>query len=174
MKSEILNKLKEIKLFLFDLEGCVISKDFIYNEENENQVIEKLRLYCKEFADLNSSLGIITASNNGIVQKIKESNPCMIKCGTINKVELADNLLSEKKLDYSKVFFLGDDLLDIPLLQKCAVSAAPKDGRREVKRVVTFVTQNESGKVLEEIIDYFKQSKSDFNGKEKRISTTTN
>lgn len=159
MKTEVLKKIRDIKLFLFDLEGCIVPKKFIYNEESEKNLIEKLNFYCKEFNELDSSLGIITASNKSIVKKIKDSNPCLIMFGTINKVELAEKLLNEKKMNYSQVFFLGDDVLDIPLLQKCAISATPKDGRREVKRVVTFVTQNESGKVLEEILDYIKQSK---------------
>ncbi len=159
MKNEILQKFNDIKLFLFDLEGCVVPKNFVHNESSEKQLIEKLKFFCKEFKSFNVELGIVTSSYSDIVNKLKSSKACIILNGSINKVEMVDNLLNEKKLTYDEVFYIGDDLLDIPLLQKCKLSASPKDGRREVKRVVTFVTKNESGSVLEEILEYIKHSR---------------
>lgn len=159
MKSKILQQFSELKLFLFDLEGCIIPKNFVHTEETEKELIEKLKFFCREFKSLNSELGIITSSNSEIVDRLKLNKTCCILNGSINKVELAEKLLREKNYSYDEVFYLGDDLLDIPLLQKCKISASPKDGRREVKRVVTFITNNESGSVLEEILEYLKQSK---------------
>ncbi|MCX7874783.1 MAG: HAD hydrolase family protein [Melioribacteraceae bacterium] len=159
MKNEILKNFSGIKLFLFDLEGCLIPKNFVHNDKSEDDLIDKLRFYCNEFRSLNLELGIITASRSEIVNRLKSKNLCFILDGSINKLELANKIINEKKITYEEVFYLGDDLLDIPLLQKCKISACPFDGRREVKRVVTFVTKSKSGFVIEEILEYIKQSK---------------
>lgn len=159
MKNEILQKFNDIKLFLFDLEGCLLPKNFVHNELSEKQLIEKLKSFCKEFKVFNIELGIVTSSYSEIVNRLKSNKACFILNGSINKVEMVDQFLNEKKLTYDQVFYIGDDLLDIPLLQKCKLSSSPKDGRREVKRVVNFVTKNESGLVLEEIFEYIKQSR---------------
>lgn len=156
MKSDIINKLSDLKLFLFDLEGCIISKN---NKNNEEEILKKLINYCNEFKSLEKDFAIITASTSKLVEKLILEKPCLILNGTINKVELAEKLIKEKGLTFDDVFYLGDDLLDIPLLQKCKISASPKDGRREVKRIVSFVTKNESGFVVEEILEYIKKSK---------------
>lgn len=159
MKLDLLQKFSEIKLFLFDLEGVLIAKDYTEEDYNELEFFNKLQKACLEFKKLGVEFGIVTASQSEIVSRIKNSNSCIVLSDSINKVALVDNLIISKNLSYDELFYIGNDLLDIPLLQKCKIAATPKDGRREVKRVVTFTTKNNSGNVLNEIIDYFKQSK---------------
>ncbi len=159
MKSETLQKFNDVKLFLFDLEGCIIPKNIVYNDDEIKKLIDDLKSYCKEYKALNVEFGIVTSSYSDIVNKLKSNKICYILNGSLDKVGLVDQLLKEKNLTYDEVFYIGDDLLDIPLLQKCKLSSSPKDGRREVKRVVTFVTNNESGSVIEEILEYIKQSR---------------
>lgn len=159
MKSDFLNKLKEIKLFLFDLEGVLISKNSIKTTESESQFLLQLRMACEEFLQHDAKLGIVTASNDSLIVKIKENSKCVMLSDSINKVKMVDDYLKNDTIDYKQVMYIGDDILDIPLLQKVGISGVPKDGRREVKRVVNFITKSSSGEVLPEIIDYLKQTK---------------
>ena len=159
MKSELLQKFSSIKLFLFDLEGVLIPKSFVENSENEEELFQKLSKGWEQFRNNGARFGIVTSRNDMLVSKIKMHEDCIVLSASLNKVKMVDELLAEKKVDYENVFYIGDDLLDIPLLQKSGLSSVPKDGRREVKRVVTFVSKSNSGEVLQEIIDYFKESK---------------
>jgi len=159
MKSDLLNKLKEIKLFLFDLEGVLIPKNSVKTAESESQFLLQLRMACEEFLRHDAKLGIVTASNGTLIEKIKENSRCVMLSDSINKVKMVDDYLKNDTIDYKQVMYIGDDILDIPLLQKVGISGVPKDGRREVKRVVSFITKSGSGGVLPEIIDYLKQTK---------------
>jgi 3-deoxy-D-manno-octulosonate 8-phosphate phosphatase (KDO 8-P phosphatase) len=159
MKSELLNKFSSIQIFLFDLEGVLIPKNFVESKENEQALFEKLSNGCEQFKKLGAKFGIVTSRSDALVSKIKSNGNCILLSASLNKVKMVDLLLNEKKLDYKNVFYIGDDLLDIPLLQKSGLSSVPRDGRREVKRVATFTAKSNSGEVLQEIIDYFKESK---------------
>ncbi len=159
MKSDLLQKLNEIKLFLFDLEGVLLPKESAKKVESEDQFLLQLRLACEEFLRHDVKFGIVTASNDALIEKIRTNNKCILLSDSINKVKMVDEFLKHDTIDYSQVLYIGDDILDIPLLQKCGISGVPKDGRREVKRVVSFTTKAGSGAVLPEIIEYLKQIK---------------
>lgn len=155
MKSELNSKLREIKIFLFDLEGVLHNETF--TDEKFFELIEKT---CKEFTKLGLTFGIVTARREDeLVNKLKTINGCNILASSIDKVSAVDKFLSSLRIDYKNVFYMGDDLLDIPLLKKCRLSSSPKNGRREVKRIVSFVSKSTGGeKILKEIIDLYKLS----------------
>ena len=103
---------------------------------------------------------IITAREDGdLINKLKAIENCYVISSSLDKVSSADNFLTTSSVDYKNVFYMGDDLLDIPLLKKCRLSSAPLSGRREVKRIVNFVTKsNDPENILNEIISLFKKS----------------
>lgn len=65
--------------------------------------------------------------------------------GGIKKVEAAEEFLKEEKYDFDSCAFIGDDLVDVPLLKKVLFRAAPKNADPAVKKIVHFVTQREGG-----------------------------
>ncbi|KAF0151509.1 MAG: 3-deoxy-D-manno-octulosonate 8-phosphate phosphatase YrbI family [Ignavibacteria bacterium] len=159
MKIDILTKIRDIKLFLFDLEGVLIHKNAANCIENIDKFIHQINIACEEFTKHKLKFGIVTASNENFLEKIKTNSNCIVLSNSINKVQMVDDYLKHEIINYKQVLYIGDDILDIPLLQKVGISGAPKDGRREVKRVVNFITKSNSGEVLPEILDYLKQTK---------------
>lgn len=159
MKSELIKKFSSISIFLFDLEGVLIPKNFIESPESIDGLIKKLHSGCEQFKDHGAKFGVVTSRDDELVSKLKTEGDCILLSASLDKVQMVDDLLVKLNTDYKNIFYIGDDLLDIPLLQKSGLSATPKDGRREVKRITTFTTKNNSGQVLQEIIDYFKESK---------------
>lgn len=156
MKSEVLSKIREIKLFLFDLEGVLL---------NGSMPIEKcfdsISKVCRDFNDLGIKFGIVTArSEDELIKKLKSIENCIVLAGSLAKVNMTDIFLRSHSINYKNVFYMGDDLLDIPLLQKCGLSCAPKGARREVKRAVSFTTSADNcEEMLNEIFNYLKKSK---------------
>jgi len=156
MKTEVLARINGIKLFLFDLEGV------LHNDNSEEEkCVDSITKMCFEFNALGLKFGIVTGrKEDGLIDSIKSIPGCIVLAGSLAKVEVTDKLLHSLSLDYKDVFYMGDDLLDIPLLQKCGLSFAPKSARREVKRAATFTT-SASGceEILTEIYDFLKKIK---------------
>jgi 3-deoxy-D-manno-octulosonate 8-phosphate phosphatase (KDO 8-P phosphatase) len=56
--------------------------------------------------------------------------------------------------------FIGDDVFDIPLLNRVAFSCAPSNAVKEVKESVHYVTETAGGKgAVREVIDYILRKK---------------
>lgn len=117
MKNKFPIKLGTIKLFLFDLEGVLHHKD----SSNLN-CLGAIELACRELNKLGRMFGIVTASSdNELINKLKMIVGCIVLSSSLDKVTATNNFLKSQSFDYQNVFYMGDDLLDIPLLKKCGV-----------------------------------------------------
>ena len=123
MKSE--NDVNVIKLVIFDLDGVLIQekRDFTLD-----QILTPLKKFVSEIFEYGIQFAIISGRSNDEVTNFFE----------VYKVKLidAEKIIKDLGIKFEEVFFMGDDILDIPLLQKVGFSAAPRNARREVKRVV--------------------------------------
>ena len=87
-------------------------------------------------------------------------NNCFIKTASVNKVKAAGEILLENNLNFNDAFFIGDNILDIPLLQRAGLTSCPSNARREVKRIVDFITVGDNCKeILFEILRYLEISR---------------
>ena len=62
------------------------------------------------------------------------------------------NLLAEKfcieqndKGVYEEIAYIGDDIIDIPVMKKCGMVAAPADAAKEVQILADFVSEKRGG-----------------------------
>lgn len=58
--------------------------------------------------------------------------------GVSDKRSLMQSLLNERKLTPSQAGYMGDDVVDLPILRLCGFSATPVDGHDFVKEHVIF------------------------------------
>lgn len=156
MKSDIVAKFGAVKVFLFDLEGVLIKNDTM-----SDQCFKDIKSASDEFQRLGVRFGIVTArKSDDLIAKLKTIDGLKVIASSLDKVSAAEKFLDSISLDYGNVFYMGDDLLDLPLLKKCGVSAAPLTSRREVRREVNFVSKSEScSELFNEIITYYLKSK---------------
>jgi 3-deoxy-D-manno-octulosonate 8-phosphate phosphatase KdsC-like HAD superfamily phosphatase len=155
MKSEILTMMKEIKIFLFDLEGVLLN-----DNTTPDKLFDLLSAKIKEFNRHGLKFGIITArEEDKLINKLKSIENCCVISSSLDKVSSADNFLATISGDYKNVFYMGDGFLDIPLIKKCRLTFAPISGRREVKRIVNFVLRSSGPEsILDEVLSMYKKS----------------
>ena len=131
MKSDINSN--TIKLVLFDLDGVLI-------QENRNftldQILTPLKKFVEDILAEGIHFSIVSGRHNDEVTNFLEVYKIKLITSSLNKVSDAEKIINDLGIEFDEVFFMGDDILDIPLLQKVGFSAAPRNARREVKRVV--------------------------------------
>lgn len=157
MKKEIKEKLKKIKMLILDVDGVLTDGSIVYSSGGEE--VKTFNVHdgygIEKLHHEGIKVGIITGRNSAIVEKrAKDLKIEDLAQGTIDKIPPAEAFAKKYNITFENTAFMGDDLFDIPLLQKVGLSAAPKNARKEVKRIVDIVTKHEGGKgAVRELID---------------------
>jgi 3-deoxy-D-manno-octulosonate 8-phosphate phosphatase (KDO 8-P phosphatase) len=87
--------------------------------------------------------------------RAKELNIEEVHQGTMDKVKVYEEIKAKYKLSDEAVAFMGDDLIDIPLLRKVGFSATTADAVNEVKEIADMITERKGGEgAVREVIDF--------------------
>lgn len=113
-------------------------------------------LFCKK---LNIPVCIITGENTHIVSRRAEKLKIdYLFQGIKNKLECADKLCKKLNLTLYECAYIGDDLIDVPLLQAVGYSGAPANAPYYVKDKVNYITKLKGGEgAFREFIEHILQ-----------------
>lgn len=144
-------RIKNIKIFLFDLDGVLILR----KDRNEEELLICMEEFTKKLKVSNYQAGVITARNvDDFTNKLSLIDNCLVVTSSFNKVESVENTIKKLNLEFLNVLYIGDDMLDIPLLQKVGIAVAPSSARREVKRIVDFtVDATSNGSIMHNVLE---------------------
>lgn len=160
--DELRLKASKIKLIAFDVDGVLTNGEIIYNDKGEEFKIFNAKDGHGVCALRKQGLitAIITARKSPIVDiRAKDLEISHVYQGQKNKLEALHDLLSIYKYDYSEIAYVGDDVIDICILDKIGFSCCPADAVNEVKQVCHFVSAKPGGKgAVREISDFILQS----------------
>jgi len=89
---------------------------------------------------------ILTGRKSEVVnQRAKDLEIKEVYQGALNKKEVFQKILLKHNISASSVAFMGDDIIDIPVLREVGFSAAVADAVDVVKKNVDYVTKNKGG-----------------------------
>jgi 3-deoxy-D-manno-octulosonate 8-phosphate phosphatase (KDO 8-P phosphatase) len=139
--------LKDIKLFLTDVDG-VLTDGKVYIGLHE----ELVRF------DIQDGIGHKLAVSGGlkvgwlsgrlskpVALRAKALGVSFLYQGKLDKLTAARNLCRKEGLKLSQVAYMGDDLIDLPLLTRVGWSVSVPYGRPEVRKAVHYVTRSPAG-----------------------------
>ena len=156
-----LSKFRKIKFLLFDLDGVLINKVLSSRTDLVLESLKHVKSYIDSFHKHSYKIGIISARPDDDVTKFLGTlNFDELFISSIDKVSPIKKMLDDNELNFEELFYVGDDILDLHLMQKAGLSMCPNDARREVKRIADYICENSSGeKVLSEILKLIEESK---------------
>jgi 3-deoxy-D-manno-octulosonate 8-phosphate phosphatase (KDO 8-P phosphatase) len=65
--------------------------------------------------------------------------------GQADKTQAMEKILEIEKLTESEVAFVGDDLVDLPVMRRCGLAIAVANAREQVKEEAHFITKHRGG-----------------------------
>jgi 3-deoxy-D-manno-octulosonate 8-phosphate phosphatase (KDO 8-P phosphatase) len=136
------------KLVFTDVDGVLTDGGMYYdqkgNEWKKFNTSDSLGvLLCSV---LKIDIVFITGENTNIVERRAEKLKIKhLIQGSRNKLLDAEILCRKLTLQLSDVAYIGDDLIDIPLLTKVGFSAAPSNASGYIKNKVDFITAKAGG-----------------------------
>ncbi len=142
-------KLSCVRLLLFDVDGVLTDGQVLLHadgsESKQFHVRDGTGIVWAQRAGL--MVGLLSArSSPATAQRATQLAISIVVQGTINKLSAYEEILQEHGLADTEVAFMGDDLLDLPVLTRVGLSAAPADAVPEVRARVDWVSQAPAGR----------------------------
>jgi 3-deoxy-D-manno-octulosonate 8-phosphate phosphatase (KDO 8-P phosphatase) len=156
---------KKIKLLLFDVDGVLTDgKLFLFPVQTANGqiVVEAKGFHAQDGAGLSIARiagvksGLITRRNSETVAlRARDLRLEHVHQGSVDKLKVFREILSTDGLSASEVAFVGDDVIDLPVMRNCGFSVAVANARREVKDAAHYVTPHAGGDgALRDVIEF--------------------
>jgi YrbI family 3-deoxy-D-manno-octulosonate 8-phosphate phosphatase len=148
-----------IKFIVFDFDGVFTDGKFYFdNNDNIKKCYNAKDAYSlKIIKKYDIKCGIIT---NDKIISIEHAPHIFNRLDKVSlgsnksKLEILDTWLDEYGFTYKDVAYIGDDLPDIPIMEKVDFSACPCDAIEEVKKVSEYVCKNKGGEgAVREFVD---------------------
>ena len=85
--------------------------------------------------------GIISGRTSQAVEwRAHDLGVAFVRQGAFNKVEVFEDVLGAADVEESEVCFVGDDVVDIPLMRRCGLAVAVADATPDVRAAAHYVT----------------------------------
>jgi len=92
-------------------------------------------------------VGLLSARSSGATtHRAAQLAVRIVQQGVTSKASAFDQILKTSGLPEEAVSYMGDDLLDIPVLERAGLSAAPADAAAEVRAAVHWVSAVAGGR----------------------------
>jgi len=143
------NRARRLKLMAFDVDGVLSEGSLYYTDDGvELKVfnsLDGLGMHMLQRAGI--TVAIITGRRATCVEhRMKNLGIDILYQGVSDKVEALNDLLAKLGISADEAGYMGDDIVDLKILDACGFSAAPADCHEMVKSYVGMVSTKIGGR----------------------------
>lgn len=151
------NLLRSIRLLICDVDGVLTDGILSYTSDGEEikHFNVKDGLGIRLLMHYEVEVAIITARNSGpLHRRVQDLGITHFYPGQDNKIIALEELLSQLNLQAEEVAYIGDDMLDLPVMRKVGLAITVADGHSSVKDEAQVTTSSAGGKgAVREVAD---------------------
>ena len=166
--------MKNIKLFLTDVDGCMTDGGMYYTESGDEfkkfcvydgmgiVLLRKAGIPCGILTSENTNIGLKRGKKLGL-EYVYTGVGRVVDGVKMTKLDAAKKICDELGLTLKNVCFVGDDVNDLDLLQNAGVAACPANAVEVVKSVpgIVHLTKRGGEGAIREICEMILASKED-------------
>jgi 3-deoxy-D-manno-octulosonate 8-phosphate phosphatase (KDO 8-P phosphatase) len=150
-------KITPIRMILMDVDGVLTDGSIIWDDQGVQSKVFNVKdgFGIHWIRKLGIKTGIITGKTSDIVlHRARELDLDEVHQGEIQKLPVYEKIKVKYGFSDQQIAYVGDDILDLPLLLQVGFSAAPADAHSEILKRVDFVSQYSGGRgAVREIIE---------------------
>ncbi len=146
--QEIFAKARLIKLLICDVDGVMTDGGLYFGDNGLEYKAFHSRdgLGIKMLQRSGIPLAVITARTSEVVKhRMKNLNIDLVFQGQLNKIQAFEDLCQNLNLSTEQVAYVGDDLVDMPVMKKAGLSIAVADAHERVRQHADWITQHTGG-----------------------------
>jgi 3-deoxy-D-manno-octulosonate 8-phosphate phosphatase (KDO 8-P phosphatase) len=141
-------KAARIKLLLLDVDGVLTDGAVVIfgdgSESKRFHIRDGIALVWTQRAGI--TVGLLSARQSPTTaQRAAQLGITLIHQGVASKINTYDQIVGDMVLSDEEVAYMGDDIVDLAVLARAGLSAAPSDAVPEVRSRVDFVSARQGG-----------------------------
>ncbi|MGM0944331.1 MAG: KdsC family phosphatase [Bacteroidota bacterium] len=149
ISEEVIAKASQIKLLITDVDGVLTDGGIIYDDHRTEYKKYNVKdgLIVKHLRKNRIMVGAITGRSSPVVEnRCEELKFDFHYHGIKDKGKKLEELLETLEIELREVAYIGDDLIDIPIMKQVGLSVAPLDALTYVKPMAHYISRFEGGK----------------------------
>jgi len=150
ISAGLAKRIKAVKLLILDVDGVMTDGGIIYDDDGRELKVFDVKdgHGIKLLMRAGIGVAIITGRESRVVDHRAKNlgiDIDMVYQGAKDKLKAFEDILKNRQLSLEEAAYIGDELVDIPLLRRVGFAAAVKDAVEDVKRHVDYVTAKNGG-----------------------------
>lgn len=139
---------RQVKLLLLDVDGVLTDGSITYlsggGEAKSFNTQDGLGI--KLLQESGVAVGIITArSSEALERRAQDLKFAHVFQGKEDKLTVYESILKQTGLRPPQTAYMGDDLMDLPILNRVGLAAAPSNAVAEIRQRVHYITERSGG-----------------------------
>ena len=166
MNADILDRAGQIKLMIFDVDGVLTDGSLHFGPDGE--AIKTFNVLdghgIKLLMQAGVETAIISARQSPIVtRRAADLGIPYVQQGVENKLAAFERLLAQTGVSAGTCGYIGDDIIDLPILARAGFACSVPNGHAEVRSRVHYVTQANGGRgAAREVCDLILRARGDY------------
>jgi 3-deoxy-D-manno-octulosonate 8-phosphate phosphatase (KDO 8-P phosphatase) len=144
----VLAVFKKVTTFIFDIDGVLTDGTVLVLRDG----LQARQMHVKDGFGLQMALKKgynVFIVSGGISEEARQRLQYLgvkeIHIGVHDKTRFVTDLLKNKKLKWEEVLYMGDDLPDMPLMNKVGMPCCPADAVSEVRSIAAYISPINGG-----------------------------
>ena len=143
MSAHSTSQAARIRLLLFDVDGVLTDGKILMHadgtESKQFDIKDGTAIVWAQRAGL--TVGLLSARTSAATaQRAAQLGVALVRQGVASKLDAYEEILRQQGLSDEDVAYMGDDVLDLPVLGRVGLSAAPADAVADVRTRVHWVS----------------------------------
>jgi 3-deoxy-D-manno-octulosonate 8-phosphate phosphatase (KDO 8-P phosphatase) len=147
--KDILEKAAQIKLVVFDVDGVLTDGSLFIGDDGQEYKAFHSRdgLGMKMLHRSGVEIGIITARSSEVVRHRMENLDIQhVYQGQLEKLPAFEDLVSKLGLSFEQTAYVGDDVVDLPVMRRAGLAVAVADAHPLAKQHAHWQTPHGGGR----------------------------
>lgn len=159
-------QLARVKLLALDVDGTLTDGGVYYGDSGAElkrfHIQDGLGIVLAGFVGLR--IAWITGRTSAVVERrAQELGVTTLRQGVKDKAVAMVELADQQRVPLTEIAYMGDDLNDLPALNRVGVPIAPANAVEEVRRIAQVVTERSGGDgAVREAIDLLLKTRGDY------------
>ena len=144
----VLEHFQDISTFIFDVDGVLTDGGVLLLENG----LQARRMSIKDglalqMAQKNDYKVIVLSGGTSepVIHRLQYLGLTEVYLGLKDKLRFLENYLQQNEISWKQILYMGDDLPDIPVLERVGLPCCPADSAIEVKKISKYISPLNGG-----------------------------